>query len=56
MDASNGNSLEANAFLQLIANFGIASGFNEEELFRLIPVVSPCRQVLICVVTLGIHI
>jgi len=30
MDASNGNSLEAHAFLQLLASFGIASGFNEE--------------------------
>ena len=32
MDASNGNSLKAHAFLQLIANFGIVSGFNEEEI------------------------
>jgi len=32
MDANNGNSLEAHAFLQLIANFCIASGFNEEEI------------------------
>ncbi|XVF81331.1 hypothetical protein PTKIN_Ptkin15bG0147400 [Pterospermum kingtungense] len=44
MDASNGNSLEAHAFLQLIATFGIASGFNEEELSRLIPMVSRRRQ------------
>jgi len=44
MDASNENSLEADAFLQLIASFGIASGFNDEELSRLIPVVSPRRQ------------
>ncbi|XP_027337935.1 FRIGIDA-like protein 3 [Abrus precatorius] len=44
MDASNGNSLEAHAFLQLLASFGIASGFNEHELSRLIPMVSRRRQ------------
>ncbi|KAE9603413.1 hypothetical protein Lal_00008224 [Lupinus albus] len=44
IDASNGNSLEAHAFLQLIATFGIASDFNEEELSRLIPTVSRRRQ------------
>ena len=43
-DASNGNSLEAHAFLQLLATFNIASGFDEEELFRLIPMVSRRRQ------------
>ena len=32
MDASNGNYFEAHAFLQLIPSFGIASGFNEEEI------------------------
>jgi len=56
MDVSNRNSLEAHAFLQLITSFGIASGFNEEELSRLIPVVSLRRQVVICVVTSDIHI
>ncbi|WJX86029.1 hypothetical protein P8452_68394 [Trifolium repens] len=44
MDASNGNSLEAHAFLQLLASFDIASGFDEEELSRLIPMVSRRRQ------------
>ncbi|KAK8654084.1 hypothetical protein V6N13_128061 [Hibiscus sabdariffa] len=44
LDASNGNSLEAHAFLQLLATFGIASDFNEEELSRLIPMVSRRRQ------------
>ncbi|KAM1684099.1 hypothetical protein TB2_034797 [Malus domestica] len=44
MDASNGNSLEAHAFLQLLGTFGITSGFDEEELFRLIPMVSRRRQ------------
>ncbi|KDO43511.1 hypothetical protein CISIN_1g008061mg [Citrus sinensis] len=37
VDDSNGNSLEAHAFLQLLATFSIASDFNEEELSRLIP-------------------
>ncbi|KDP45205.1 hypothetical protein JCGZ_15070 [Jatropha curcas] len=44
VDASNGNSLEAHAFLQLLATFGIASDFDEEELSRLIPMVSRRRQ------------
>nr|AIN75614.1 FRIGIDA3b-1 [Dimocarpus longan]AIN75615.1 FRIGIDA3b-2 [Dimocarpus longan] len=44
VDDSNGNSLEAHAFLQLLATFGIASDFNEEELSRLIPMVSRRRQ------------
>ncbi|KAF3956506.1 hypothetical protein CMV_018370 [Castanea mollissima] len=44
MDASNGNSLEAHAFLQLLSTFGVASDFNEEELSRLIPMVSRRRQ------------
>ncbi|KAJ0253939.1 FRIGIDA-like protein 3 [Hirschfeldia incana] len=37
MDAGNGNSLEAHAFLQLLATFGIVSDFNEGELLKLIP-------------------
>ncbi|CAN1791842.1 FRIGIDA-like protein 3 [Linum perenne] len=44
LDASNGNSLEAHAFLQLLATFGIASDFDVEELSRLIPMVSRRRQ------------
>ncbi|XP_038703958.1 FRIGIDA-like protein 3 [Tripterygium wilfordii] len=44
LDASNGNSLEAHAFLQLVATFGIASDFDEDELSRLIPMVSRRRQ------------
>lgn len=44
MDASNGNSLEAHAFLQLLATFGIQSDFDEEELSKLIPMVSRRRQ------------
>ncbi|KAK9013307.1 hypothetical protein V6N11_041321 [Hibiscus sabdariffa] len=44
LDASNGNSLEAHAFLQLLATYHIASDFDEEELLRLIPMVSRRRQ------------
>ncbi|KAF5802771.1 hypothetical protein HanRHA438_Chr06g0272681 [Helianthus annuus] len=44
VDASNGNSLEAHAFLQLVATFGIDSGFVREDLSKLIPMVSRRRQ------------
>ncbi|KAK6940392.1 Frigida-like [Dillenia turbinata] len=43
-DASNGNSLEAHAFLQLLATFNINSDFDQEELSKLIPLVSRRRQ------------
>ncbi|XWS33540.1 hypothetical protein CRYUN_Cryun22dG0091800 [Craigia yunnanensis] len=39
-DAANGNSLEAEAFLQLLATFRIASEFDEEELCKLVVVVA----------------
>ncbi|KAK9069047.1 hypothetical protein SSX86_013163 [Deinandra increscens subsp. villosa] len=42
LDASNGNSLEAHAFLQLVATFGIHSDFAHEDLCKLIPLV--CRR------------
>ncbi|OAY34888.1 FRIGIDA-like protein 3 [Manihot esculenta] len=54
MDASNGNSLEAHAFLQLLATFGIASDFDEEELSRLIPMVSRRRQAAVLCRFLGL--
>ncbi|KAJ0245482.1 FRIGIDA-like protein 3 [Hirschfeldia incana] len=45
MDAAgNGNSLEAHAFLQLLATFGIVSDFEEDEILKLIPMVSRRRQ------------
>ncbi|KAI3771197.1 hypothetical protein L6452_02356 [Arctium lappa] len=44
VDASNGNSLEAHAFLQLVATFGIDSDFLQEDLSKLIPMVSRRRQ------------
>ncbi|KAK9057475.1 hypothetical protein SSX86_022310 [Deinandra increscens subsp. villosa] len=42
LDDSNGNSLEAHAFLQLVATFGIDSDFVHEDLSKLIPMV--CRR------------
>lgn len=44
IDAANGNSLEAEAFLQLLATFRIASEFDEEELCKLVLVVARRRQ------------
>ncbi|KAL5206239.1 hypothetical protein ABZP36_034448 [Zizania latifolia] len=44
VDASNGNCLEAHAFLQLLATFGIFSEFAEDELCKLLPSVSRRRQ------------
>ncbi|KAI3694757.1 hypothetical protein L1987_77727 [Smallanthus sonchifolius] len=44
VDASNGNSLEAHAFLQLVATFGIDSEFVQVDLSKLIPMVSRRRQ------------
>ncbi|KZV25732.1 FRIGIDA-like protein isoform 1 [Dorcoceras hygrometricum] len=44
VDANNGNSLEAHAFLQLLATYGINSDFDEETLTKLIPMVSRRRQ------------
>ncbi|KAK1353108.1 hypothetical protein POM88_052946 [Heracleum sosnowskyi] len=44
LDASNGNSLEAHAFLQLIATFGINSDYDPEVLSRMIPMVSRRQQ------------
>uniref|UniRef100_A0A0E0QNH5 FRIGIDA-like protein n=1 Tax=Oryza rufipogon TaxID=4529 RepID=A0A0E0QNH5_ORYRU len=43
-DASNGNCLEAHAFLQLLATFAIFSEFAEDELCKLLPSVSRRRQ------------
>ncbi|PKI75519.1 hypothetical protein CRG98_004055 [Punica granatum] len=41
---SSGNSLEAHAFLQLLATFGITSAYEEEFISQLIPMVSRRRQ------------
>ncbi|KAK8941974.1 hypothetical protein KSP40_PGU015728 [Platanthera guangdongensis] len=42
--SSSGNSLEAHAFLQLLATFDISSDFDENEICKLIPAVSRRRQ------------
>ncbi|KAJ4964280.1 hypothetical protein NE237_024219 [Protea cynaroides] len=44
VDAANGNSLEAEAFLQLLATFRIASEFDDEELCKLVLAVARRRQ------------
>lgn len=44
IDAADANSLEALAFLQLLATFRIASEFDEEELCKLVLVVPRRRQ------------
>ncbi|KAI3669770.1 hypothetical protein L6452_41166 [Arctium lappa] len=44
IDAANGKSLEAEAFLQLLATFRIASEFNEDELCKLAFAVCERRQ------------
>lgn len=44
IDASNGYSLEAQAFLQLLATFSIAPEFDEDELCKLVMAVSRRRQ------------
>lgn len=43
-DATSGNSLEAHAFLQLVATFGIASEFDQYDICKLVPMVSRRRQ------------
>lgn len=44
IDASNGNCLEAHAFLQLLATFGISAECNDDDLCKLLPYVSRRRQ------------
>ncbi|PSS14140.1 FRIGIDA-like protein [Actinidia chinensis var. chinensis] len=44
VDANNGNSLEAHAFLQLLSTFGIDSDFDHDDLSKLVPMVSRRRQ------------
>ncbi|CAL0314388.1 unnamed protein product [Lupinus luteus] len=44
IDAANGNSFEAVAYLQLLSTFRIASEFDEEELCKLVIAVARCKQ------------
>ncbi|RAL43381.1 hypothetical protein DM860_012522 [Cuscuta australis] len=45
VDAIHGNSLEAHAFLQLVATFCINTDFEPEDLVKLVPMVSRRRQI-----------
>ncbi|RVX23519.1 FRIGIDA-like protein 3 [Vitis vinifera] len=53
IDAANGNSLEAEAFLKLLATFRIASEFDEEELCKLVLAVLAAGRHLSSAVLLG---
>ncbi|KAK3129252.1 hypothetical protein QOZ80_6BG0475010 [Eleusine coracana subsp. coracana] len=44
MDASNGNCLEAHAFLQLLATFDISAEHSDDDLCKLLPSISRRRQ------------
>lgn len=44
IDAANGHSLEAEAFLQLVSTFRIASEFDEEELCKLVLAIAQLRK------------
>ncbi|RRT52074.1 hypothetical protein B296_00048507 [Ensete ventricosum] len=44
IEASSGNSLEAHAYLQLLATFDIVSEFDQDEICKLIPAVARRRQ------------
>uniref|UniRef100_A0A2P2JJ57 FRIGIDA-like protein n=1 Tax=Rhizophora mucronata TaxID=61149 RepID=A0A2P2JJ57_RHIMU len=44
IDATNGISLEADAFLQLLSTYRISSEFDEEELCKLVLIIARSRQ------------
>lgn len=54
IDASSGNSLEAHAFLQLLATFAVASEFDQDEICKLVPAVSRRRQTADLCCSLGL--
>ncbi|KAG6520818.1 hypothetical protein ZIOFF_017879 [Zingiber officinale] len=54
IEASNGNSLEAHAFLQLLATFDIISEFEQDEICKLMPVVTRRRQTVNLCPSLGL--
>ncbi|KAG6517947.1 hypothetical protein ZIOFF_021347 [Zingiber officinale] len=54
IEASNGNSLEAHAFLQLLATFDIISEFEQDEICNLMPVVTRRRQTVNLCRSLGL--
>ncbi|CAL9109919.1 unnamed protein product [Musa acuminata var. zebrina] len=53
-EASSGNSLEAHAFLQLLATFDIVSEFDQDEICKLIPAVTRRRQTVELCRSLGL--
>ncbi|KAG6508071.1 hypothetical protein ZIOFF_033429 [Zingiber officinale] len=54
IEASSGNSLEAHAFLQLLATFDIISEFEEDEICKLMPAVTRRRQTVDLCRSLGL--
>ncbi|WOL14310.1 FRIGIDA-like protein 3 [Canna indica] len=54
IEVSSGNSLEAHAFLQLLATFDIISEFEQDEICKLIPAVTRRRQTVDLCRSLGL--
>ncbi|URE38909.1 Frigida-like protein [Musa troglodytarum] len=54
IEASSGNSLEAHAYLQLLATFDIVSEFDQDEICKLIPAVARRRQTVDLCCSLGL--
>ncbi|KAG6490954.1 FRIGIDA-like protein 3 [Zingiber officinale] len=54
IEASCGNSLEAHAFLQLLATFDIISEFKQDEICKLMPAVTRRRQTVDLCRSLGL--
>ncbi|CAL9203560.1 unnamed protein product [Musa hybrid cultivar] len=54
IEATSGNSLEAHAFLQLLATFDIDSQFDQDEICKLIPAVTRRRQTVNLCRSLGL--
>ncbi|KAL6657667.1 hypothetical protein ACP70R_005447 [Stipagrostis hirtigluma subsp. patula] len=55
LDASNGYSLEAQAFLQLLATFNVGSVLDEDELCKIVVAVSRRKQTAVSCRSLGLN-
>lgn len=55
LDASNGYSLEAQAFLQLLTTFNVDSVLDEDELCKIVVAVSRRKQTAVCCRSLGLN-
>ncbi|KAJ1291708.1 hypothetical protein BS78_02G336500 [Paspalum vaginatum] len=55
LDASNGYSLEAQAFLQLLTSFNIGSVLDEDELCKIVVAVSRRKQTAVSCRSLGLN-